>query len=314
MAQTNKKKVANMKTDDSATQGITPLLSTYDWNAEWMELQKFRHKPEGPAYWNNRAHTFPRDKELSPYAKRFLEFAAIKEGETILDMGCGTGALALPLARAGHEVLACDFSEAMLGRMGELISELGIQNITQKQLSWTDNWHEHGLKPNMVDVALASRSIATPNLRDSLLKLSDVAKRKVCITVNTGSSPRIDNAIFSELGLNDKVCRSYMYVLNILANEGFFPTVSYIPSTRYDSYANKEEAFENLKQMIDHPVGIAVSPAEKQAAYEKLDAWLDENLIENSRAGMPDSHGEPERAFRLKKRRVITWAFISWEV
>ena len=42
----------------------------------------------------------------------------------------------------------------------------------------------------MTDVAIASRSIATADLRDALLRLTEVARRRVCITLATGSPPR----------------------------------------------------------------------------------------------------------------------------
>jgi SAM-dependent methyltransferase len=41
----------------------------------------------------------------------------------VLDLGCGTGRLLLPLARAGHHVIGVDHSSAMLDRCREKLSE-----------------------------------------------------------------------------------------------------------------------------------------------------------------------------------------------
>lgn len=42
---------------------------------------------------------------------------ALQVGSPVLELGCGTGRLALPLARKGHEVIAVDVSPAMLARL-----------------------------------------------------------------------------------------------------------------------------------------------------------------------------------------------------
>ncbi|MBM3274238.1 MAG: class I SAM-dependent methyltransferase [Candidatus Sericytochromatia bacterium] len=46
---------------------------------------------------------------------RFLTLLATRYGGPILDLGCGTGRLSIPLAKAGLDVLALDSSDEMLG-------------------------------------------------------------------------------------------------------------------------------------------------------------------------------------------------------
>lgn len=304
--------------DDALTGGSgasagRPLLGHVDWNEEWMSLQARRRKPDDPAYWNGRAHDFPADTEVSPYAKRFVELSGIKPGETVFDMGCGTGAVALPLGLAGHKVVAADFSQNMLDRMSFVMEQAGVTTVFPKLLSWDEDWVAKGVREGMVDVCVASRSIATANLRDSLLRLTEVARRRVCITLTTGSSPRTDEAIMAELGLEDALCRDYLYAINILAKEGLLPRVDYIRSQRFDTYDSAEDAATHLRRMIDGAAGAIANEAQRQAAYAHLDAWLADNLIENEQANQPDVHGKPQKSLRLANPRVITWAFISWD-
>ncbi len=294
------------------TDGL-PLLGHTDWNEEWMSLQARRRKPDDPSYWNGRAHDFPADTKVGPYAKRFVELSGIREGETVFDMGCGTGAIALPLGLAGHKVVAADFSQNMLDRMSFVMEQAGVKTVFPKLLSWDEDWAAKGVREGMVDVCVASRSIATANLRDSLLRLTEVARRRVCITLTTGSSPRTDEAIMAALGLEDALCRDYLYAINILATEGLLPRVDYIRSQRFDTYDSAEEAAVQLRRMIDGAVGVAEDAAARAAAYARLDTWLADNLIANDEAGQPDVHGNPQKALRLANPRVITWAFISWD-
>lgn len=298
---------------DASDERFVPKLTTTDWNEEWKRLQKARHEPDDAARWDSRAHAFPADGMGSAYAARFLELAAIRPGETVFDMGCGAGTLALPLGRAGHKVVAGDFSQSMLDRLRALADEQGVRTVFPKRMSWEEDWPALGVRSGMVDVCLASRSIATADLRDSLMRLNDVARRRVCVTLTTGSSPRTDERIMAELGLAGSLRRDYLYAVNILAGEGILPQVGYIDSVRCDTFADADEARAAIARMIDGATGDVAGAAARQAAYARLDGWLDANLVENEHAGEPDRRGVPQGPLRLARPRTVTWAFIAWD-
>lgn len=150
----------------------------------------------------------------------------------------------------------------------------------------------------MVDVALASRSVATADLRDSLLRLTDVARRRVCVTLATGSSPRTDERILNAMGLSSVLGRDYLYAFNILANEGLRPEVSYIDSERTDTFDSLDDAYDAFARMADDAVGATVGAEERAEAFGRLRCWLEENLVPNERAGQPDKKGLPEKSLR----------------
>ena len=291
---------------------FVPLLTTRDWNAEWKELQKARRHADDAGYWDKRAATFGTKDAPNPYVDRFLELAGVRPGETVFDMGCGTGALAMPLGAAGHNVVAADFSCGMLGVLQGELDARGINCVTTKQMSWEDDWEAHGVGPESADVCMASRSIAVEDIERALLRLNSVARRRVCITLATGSSPRTDERILADLGLDHALGRDYLYAFNILIANGIYPEVSYIRSERADTFESFEDAHENLSKMINDASTFA-SDEERARAVERLRGWLEENLVENPHAGKPDRKGVPEKRFRLRNPRVITWAFIAWD-
>lgn len=292
---------------------FVPALITTDWAEEWKALQLTRRAADEAAFWDERSKTFGCNAATpSPYAARFIELSGIRPGETALDMGCGTGALALPLGLAGHEVIAADFSSGMLARLEEACAQRGVTTVKTKLMSWEDDWDAKGVGEDAVDVAMASRSIATADMRDSLERLTRAARRRACVTLPTGASPRADERIIRAIGLQSQLGRDFLYAFMILVGMGFHPEVAYIDSARYDTYQTKAEASENLRKMVlDAARGLA-SDEETTRACERLDAWLDENLVRNEAAGTPDASGNPQKELRLAQPRMITWAHISW--
>lgn len=291
--------------------GFTPLLTTTDWNDEWKSLQRFRGRADDASYWNKRSASFTTKDAPNPYVDRFLDLAGIREGETVFDMGCGTGAIAIPLAQRGHKVVAADFSQGMLDVLASNMDAAGVSSVFPKLMSWEEDWEAHGVREGMVDVCVASRSIATEDLEDALLRLHKVARRRVCLTVTTGSSPRIDESFLRELGIEDACHRDYLYVVNILASNGIKPQLSYIESRRKDTFESEAEAFETFGRMVDD--ATRGNEQARQDAHRKLSEWLPSHLVENENAGRPDRKGIPEGPLRLDRPRTVSWAFVSWD-
>jgi len=82
------------------------------------------------AYWNGPAGSRwvqrqeEQDRLLAPVAEVLLDRCAARPGESVLDIGCGWGGIAVALARRvapGGQVLGIDVSELMLARARELL-------------------------------------------------------------------------------------------------------------------------------------------------------------------------------------------------
>lgn len=82
---------------------------------------------EEPAHWDKAAEHY--EKTAHPFTARYAEAALARVPLTpashVLDVAAGTGALAIAAARTGAQVLATDFSPAMVAR----IAAAGLPNI-----------------------------------------------------------------------------------------------------------------------------------------------------------------------------------------
>ncbi|WP_368161208.1 methyltransferase domain-containing protein [Collinsella aerofaciens] len=227
------------------------LLSA-DWNDEWMRLQADRHRADDPFEWDKRARHF-RPLETAPYARDFMKLLALKPGESVLDMGCGAGSIAIPLAQAGHPVIAADFSPAMLGTLDAGIEYYGLEDrITPLELAWDDDWDLVGPVAKAVDIAFASRSVTTTNLKGALAKLDRTARRRCAVTMVANSSPRYDLHLMNAIGASVTCSNGFVYAFNILIQMGALPQVTYFESPRRDTFDSLEAGVADFSRMLEH--------------------------------------------------------------
>lgn len=278
------------------------LLST-DWNAEWVALQAERRRPDAAGFWNARAKHF-RPRQTHPYARDFIRLCELHEGERVLDMGCGGGSIAIPLARAGHPVLAADFSEQMLDALGEGIVYHGLERLIERRLlAWDDDWGAAGIGEGCVDVAIASRSIATADLAAALMKLDRAARRRCCITLVANASPRYDQHVMDAIGASVTQSHDYVYAFNILVGLGALPEVRYIDSPRRDTFDSLEAGIADFSRMLE---------GGNEDRLPELERYIAAHMVENPHAGEPGSKGMPQGRYMLDHVRVVRWAHLSW--
>ncbi|HTP52170.1 MAG TPA: class I SAM-dependent methyltransferase [Anaeromyxobacteraceae bacterium] len=260
-----------------------------DWNRAWQVARELAGRRGDSEAWNRRAPSFARNASKSGYVERMLELMSPDPSWSVLDVGCGSGTLAVPLARRVRSVTALDFSPRMLELLGERCGAEGLTNVVPVLGSWEDDWARLGI--GRCDVALASRSLSVNDLREALLKLDRAARHKVFVTAPVGEGP-IDGRVFEAAGRHRVPGPDYVFPLNLLRQLGIEPRLEFIPVAEGRRFATLEDALERVLWMISDP-----SPAE----VGRLRAWLERELV--SVAG----------GFELASPRTVRWAVLSWE-
>jgi SAM-dependent methyltransferase len=266
-----------------------------DWNAEWMRLSDRRGAAHDAAFWDRRARHFRGGDGDSPYVAGFINLMGLRPGESVLDVGCGSGALALPLGRAGHDVVGLDFSAGMLDRLRRKAAEEGLANVRTVQAAWDDDWRAAGV--GLADVVIASRSLDVRDLRAALRKLGAFARRRVCVTLPA------DGLLYPQLLAHEAVGRPCVRrgdqktAVNVLRQMGIEPEVGALEHAGASRYESPEAALESLRRMI------APADEREEAALER---YVAERLLETTGAdGRQEWKQEPELAVR--------WAFLAWD-
>ncbi|MDR1068138.1 MAG: methyltransferase domain-containing protein [Clostridiales Family XIII bacterium] len=171
-------------------------------------------------------------QNTSDYARAFLAGLDLAPGDSVFDMGSGTGALALPLAERGHRVVCGDFSPGMRAALKKRAEESGLSHrISVIAVRWEDDWQSAGIAPKSVDIAIASRSIIVHDLGDALEKLESVAKRRAAITIPTRFGPRAEHQV-GDTVYGIPYLPDFIYAANILFDRGRHPELSYIDAQK----------------------------------------------------------------------------------
>ncbi len=267
-----------------------PRVEDLDWNEMYGRARQEKSwKSKGAADWDRKAASFARRTKKSVYTDKFLALLRPEKGWSVLDVGCGPGTLALPLAQRVERVTALDFSARMLDILKERAGRKGITTITTCHAGWDDDWQARGIGRH--DVAIASRSLAVPDLRAALEKLSRHARQRVAITDRVRYGP-FDPDAFAAVGRPLRPGPDFIYTVNLLYQMGHLPSVEYIVLEEEMIYSSLEDAVEGYRWMFRD-----LSPEEEK----RLQKYV-RSITTSADNG----------ALLLRRRHVPTWAFISW--
>ena len=241
-----------------------------------------REKP--PERWDARAAEMKQHMaEESSYVHDFVTRMNLDGCASLLDVGCGTGAIALALAGQMKKVYGLDYSPGMLAALREGIAERGLDHVEPIQLAWEDDWRD----VPVCDVVVASRSTLVMDMADALAKLDAKARRRVYLTSMAGGR-FLDVEIAELLGRAQPPLPDYIYIINLLYRMGRHPRLDYIEND--NRLAGADNADDFVRKVASVAGGLSADES------DRLRAWYAADPQRGQRGGSP---------FR--------WAFIGWE-
>lgn len=280
-------------------------MITINWNEMWRNTEDSIERSNNLEFWDAFAPKF-RNKtgKPDPYIELFYEYMETEPDDTLFDMGCGSGTLAIPYAQKGHEVFAADFSPEMLKYLMEGAEEAGVADrIHPIELNWNEDWSLRELPA--CDIAFSSRSFITRDLTSSLEKLESVAKRKVCIGAWDIPVSGYDRHLAKAIGYERPGIGTHYMIMGELMDRDVFPEMKYIYSPfRQEKYASREQAEEELRRAFSHMT---------EEQERQFNAYLEAHLIHHPEKGI--FHGrELDGFWQMDHNDNSSMAFISWNV
>jgi len=205
-----------------------------DWNELWKALHvsspERAEKDRNPAaHWDKRAAAYRRvTRDERSATEQELAILGVQPGETVLDMGAGTGRLAVPVARTAAHVTALDPSEGMLAILRERMAAEGLTNYSCLRKRWEDATIGRDVEPH--DIVVAAFSLGFYDLAAALEKLDAAARRAVYIFWHAGEwrnpgEMALYRTVFGDEAAGEKGYPDYIFPVNILHDAGIYPNV-----------------------------------------------------------------------------------------
>ena len=186
-----------------------------DWDSIW-KIEKYPMWAENGKvedYWDkNAAERFKRISKNRVATENQLKILNLKKTDTVLDIGCGTGRLTIPIAKKVRKVYALDTSREMIKIVKKCVEEEKLNNV---QIINT-NWELFDInRIEKADVTISYNSLGVYEIRKALEKINGITKRDIYIFTFAGKGEWLDDAKNIELRYS-----SALIIYNLLFQMG----------------------------------------------------------------------------------------------
>lgn len=223
-------------------------MDKLDWNDLWKEAIGRASWVKHPTQISRvKAEQYNRDSKLRDRWKNQVDLITSKlkidPKYTVLDIGAGTGALAIPLSKMVSHVTAVEPSEEMLSCLkinieGEKIANIGVINKRWEEVIPFEEVNKH-------DILIASYSLGMPDIRSALSKMDMLTTKYACLFTFVGNPlwdySRLWPTIYGE---EYDVGPDYIYIYNVLYDMGIYANV-------YIDHFDYQQCFSDLEVAIE---------------------------------------------------------------
>ena len=221
-----------------------------DWLALWRDMYT-RERDQGEAathpdmqrsadHYATAAARFARNVKRVPQPDAFMRWLLphLSHGDTVIDIGAGSGRYLPPLVAAGCNVVALERSPAMVEQMQHVVTAQQLSGVTIVPEYWPTP------QPMTCDVALAVHVLyALPDI-EPFIRAMHQSARKLCVLVLGVRHPTTPVLPLWQVyhGSPRLPLPGAFECLNALAQIGIIANVTVLPAPLPISYASLDEA------------------------------------------------------------------------
>ncbi|KZX15397.1 class I SAM-dependent methyltransferase [Methanobrevibacter filiformis] len=249
-------------------------LNADDWEKAWVnELGEENKKKK---HWTKKTPKIHFEKIAikDEYHDKLMEKLILNKHDSVIDLGCGEGAVTTLIAEKVSEVLGIDSSEMMLDLLNQRIEHDNIKNIKIQNMKIEEaNVDTVG----KFDIVLASRSLmGIYDIKDVLKNINEIANKYVFLAVFGRRNWRIEKKFFKEIGKEYPDFAPFDYLFNLLINLEVYPNIEHFDLVGNRKYDDIDDALNRMKWKKD-----ILSEEE----INKIEPFLKENLHLNEEDG-----------------------------
>jgi SAM-dependent methyltransferase len=230
-------------------------MTKLDWNYLWTEAIGRASWAKHPTQISRKkAEQYNSDSKLRDRWNHQVGWITSKltidSNTTILDIGAGTGALAIPLSKMVKHVTAVEPSDEMLSCLKVNMLEEKIANIDVINKRWEDvipyeDFDKH-------DVLIASYSLSMPDIKAALLKMDMLAKKYIWLFTFVGNPQwdygRLWPALYGE---QYYVGPDYIYIYNVLYDMRIYANINIVDFDYVQCFSSLDAAIEFWKSNLN---------------------------------------------------------------
>ncbi len=266
-------------------------IKDINWENMW-ETQAghiLRSTEEAAAFWDKRSKTYEKNVSQSTYTDELIKRIDLSPDYSVLDVGGGSGLMAVPIAQKVRCVTVLDISNGMLNLLKDKTESMGISNID----IINKNWYEMNIKSEIEphDVVLASRFLPMGSrLQASLENMNTIAKRYCYVTWRADSFDPTEAESCRLLNKEYTPYPEYPVIYNCLYQLGIKADIEIFKS-------QSKMYFQDLNDAVRY---FSRNSLPDDADLSKYKTFVKSLLLEKNDGFYRDSSTE--------------WALISWEV
>lgn len=252
-------------------------------------IQQATREPKQPQDWDQKAQKMAESEfDLNnDYTQEFLARMQLSPNDTVLDVGCGGGAIALACAPYVAQVYGLDYSQGMLDLLQQRSEKLGIKNVSPILRAWDDDWQD---VPEC-DICVSSRSSMVNDLQSALDKLNRKARKAVYMTM-TVDKDFIKRDVLRFIQRDGIGFPNYIYAVNMLYQQGYQVSVDFLRSGGLVQKEHHTVSEQDFIRSVKWSIGNNLSETE----LRKLKDYYQQNQTEI-------------QAYPVSR----SWAFLSWK-
>jgi SAM-dependent methyltransferase len=220
-----------------------------NWDDLWRkQLEEASFRTLGADRWNAGAANWGQamnGPSNSNYVDQLLTRMNLSPDMTVLDVGCGGGRLAIPMAKRVRHVTALDQAPAMLELTEQYARAESLHNIKTVNVDWTKARIGIDVEPH--DIVLSSTSVLVLELREFLTRMDQAAKQRCYLSWGVGANVR-DAQVSAVLGEKYRPQPSYVIIYNLLYSMGIIGNIEICKTTG----SRKVEDLSSLVRTVAH--------------------------------------------------------------